>query len=224
MHNEQPHFTAPTIRASDLNKVANAAFGWLTIDGGDIERSMWGTNITVPSPKITLKVRVHRINYSQCLMSSVNSGTSDSSVPGVPHSWELVEADTCGRWKTARSPFNLEGDIITNPAFERNNGDGTDNTIQEITPRLSYYQGTKFVTEWEFVNGGSGGRSIGPDCIITASQQVCCDQESGFSAEPWYIVFVNGAQYWLKDRQQAIDCAQANGLTGCIDGECPPEE
>lgn len=159
-----PVFTKPGISFEKLNRVSRAAFGEISVEGGDINHSGPDqVRITIPPIPERLIVRIVIEEGG----SEFESGSRFEAAEKTAYSWVEQVPLSKGRWEDAPNPQT--GDIDVSPAYEANGVEVNDGLIVELIPTIGYWDETtvpaSWIQEWCFWatpdNGDNGSGDTG---------------------------------------------------------------
>jgi hypothetical protein len=199
---KQPKFAPPSISCSDLNKISDAVYGSVTVDGADVTRGPNGLHIAIPKRQAEVQVWVYEYtggsgSGSGSASGPVGHGSSTKCSSGNRrYRWIEITPARCGTWTIPENA--MEGDGEEHPAYEWNNTKVRDGTVQLIKPYYFWVTENServLVTEWRFhaaigtaasdsgsgSGSGSGGGSpcqrltvcVTGDDSMTTTMQVC---------------------------------------------------
>lgn len=147
----------PQVSALALNQVAEAAFGTVTFEGGEVINEGPNVHIAPPPPHEWLYGRVTRaVGPHGCAGYGSDAYGKDAD-PGPPaYSWVEVYRDPCRGW----TPSGRTGDGSTQPAYEANGNDVEDGTVWKLHAGPAWLDASvnppRQVQEWLFWAGAAG--------------------------------------------------------------------
>lgn len=167
----KPEFKFPLLEAKDLQLVADAAFGQITIDeSGNVNHDGSNFHITLPTPNGRIWARVRRYDAGSGSGSGFGSGSATDdpfTCDKQRYSFEEVYRVPGGCWATL--PNGLVGDGLNTVAYEINDASVRDGNVYELTPDVFWVSNEIGpVQEWTFQaggrgNGGGSGSASGSD-------------------------------------------------------------